>query len=122
MSSTEKKSAPGPIQLDELTIELNKHRIRRADGSRVRLTCQERRLLGILLAEPGSVLSYADLARSLWGKADGFSGGALRRCALRLRHKLGRGHLQTIYGVGYRINEHLRPNTDASPLAPWRRP
>jgi DNA-binding response OmpR family regulator len=126
MSSTEKGPAPGPIQLDELTIELDKRRIRRADGNRVHLTCQEQRLLGTLLESPGQVLPYAELARSLWGKADGFSGAALRRCALRLRHKLGTRHLQTIYGVGYRLTlnaerrtpnaERRQPTANAEPI------
>ena len=78
------------------------------DGAPIDLTRREFDVLWRLAAEPGQVLTKAQLARICWPHtAPDPLGRALERCLARLRRKLG-GHapmLVTVWGVGYRLGE-----------------
>lgn len=78
------------------------------DGETVHLTPIEYRLLGVLLANAGKVLTHRHLLRQVWGPAAVESNHYLRIYVGHLRQKLEADptqprHLLTETGVGYRF-------------------
>jgi two-component system, OmpR family, phosphate regulon response regulator PhoB len=79
------------------------------DGRPVDLTAKEFDLLAFLARHPRQVFTRAQLLQHVWGSAKGWQGEAtVTEHVHRLRHKLGsrvdgRPILQTVRGVGYRM-------------------
>ena len=78
------------------------------DGQRVHLTPTEYRLLSVLVANAGRVLTNPQLLRAVWGPGHAESGHYLRIYMGHLRQKLERdpaqpAHLLTETAVGYRL-------------------
>ena len=91
----------------EVTVELAERRVLRA-GTAVHLTPIEYRLLGVLIANVGRVLTHRYLLREVWGPAHSERTHYLRIYMGHLRQKLEADaaqprHFVTETGVGYRL-------------------
>jgi two-component system KDP operon response regulator KdpE len=91
----------------EVTVDLAERRVRRA-GTIVHLTPIEYRLLGVLIANVGRVLTHRYLLREVWGPAHSERTHYLRIYMGHLRQKLEADaaqprHIVTETGVGYRL-------------------
>ncbi|HET6718084.1 MAG TPA: winged helix-turn-helix domain-containing protein, partial [Rhodocyclaceae bacterium] len=95
------------FRFDGVEIDLARHQVKR-DGQDVHLTALEFRLLAVLVANAGKVMTHRHLLREVWG--DGHAGDShyLRVYVGHLRQKLEidpalPAHLLTEVGVGYRF-------------------
>ena len=90
-------------------VEIDRHaRLVRRGGSEVHLTPTEYRLLSVLAANAGRVLTQRQLLREVWGPAHAGQSHYLRVYMGHLRQKLEIDpaqprHLLTETGVGYRL-------------------
>jgi two-component system KDP operon response regulator KdpE len=96
------------VRFGEIEVNQALRSVKR-DGQPVRLTPIEYRLLCVMLAEPGKVLTYRHLLNAVWGKAFVESNHYLRIYVSHLRQKLERDpaqpeHFLTETGIGYRFN------------------
>lgn len=98
----------GPlIQFGDVEVDLSRRRVSRG-GQEVRLTPIEYRLLALLLANAGKVMTHRHLLREVWGPSFVDSAHYLRVYLGHLRQKLEADpaqprHLLTEVGVGYRL-------------------
>ncbi len=91
----------------EVEVDRQARIVRRA-GAEVHLTPIEYRLLGVLVANAGRVLTHRQLLREVWGPSHAGQNHYLRIYMGNLRHKLEAEpaqpqHLLTETGVGYRL-------------------
>jgi two-component system, OmpR family, response regulator len=75
------------------------------DGSRVELTAREWAVLEALVLRAGRIVPKADLERLVHGSHSDVTSNALEVHVSALRRKLGRGVIDTVRGLGYRIGE-----------------
>ncbi len=92
----------GDIAIDQVNRAVTR------DGARVHLTPIEYRLLGVLVANAGKVLTHRFLLREVWGPSYAESSHYVRVYVGHLRQKLEADpaqpkHLLTETGVGYRF-------------------
>jgi DNA-binding response OmpR family regulator len=92
----------GDVALERATRELRKA------GQEVRLTAKEFDLLWFLARHPRRVFSRDQLMSSVWGYAAALDTGTVTVHVRRLREKIEDDpsepkHLQTVWGVGYRL-------------------
>ena len=98
----------GPVvHFGDVEVDLSRRWVSRA-GQEVRLTPIEYRLLALLLANAGKVMTHRHLLREVWGPAFVDSAHYLRVYLGHLRQKLEADpaqprHLLTEVGVGYRF-------------------
>lgn len=95
------------VTFGEVRIDLANRVVTRA-GEDVHLTPIEYRLLAVLIAHRGKVMTHRELLREVWGPAHSESSHYLRVYMGHLRHKLETdpaqpSHLMTEVGVGYRF-------------------
>lgn len=95
------------LAFGQVEIDLSRRSVLRG-GQPVHLTPIEYRLLGVLVANAGKVLTHRSLMREVWGPNHGDSGHYLRIYVSHLRHKLEADpaqpqHFLTETGVGYRF-------------------
>ncbi len=93
----------GPVSLD-----LEAQTLLFADGASLRLTRLETRLLQILVAQAGHVVTTERLLAHVWGHRGSGDRQLLKQLVHRLRQKLeraspGNDPLQTESGIGYRL-------------------
>lgn len=98
----------GVIAFDDVSIDLDRHVVRRA-GEPVRLSRTEWTLLLQLAAHAGKVLSHAELLTTAWGPEYRDEVQYLRVWIDRLRRKLGAarresGRIRSIEGIGYMLD------------------
>jgi DNA-binding response OmpR family regulator len=98
----EERLAFGDVELERETREV------RQAGREVRLTAKEFDLLWFLASHPRRVFSRDQLMASVWGYTAALDTGTVTVHIRRLRKKLERDpsqpqHLQTVWGVGYRL-------------------
>jgi two-component system KDP operon response regulator KdpE len=91
----------------DIEVDLARHVVQR-DGAEVHLTQIEYRLLAVLLANAGKVMTNRHLMQEVWGAARSEQEHYVRIYMRRLRQKLERdparpAHLLTETGVGYRF-------------------
>ena len=91
----------------DVSVDLAARRVQRA-GADVHLTPIEYRLLGVLIANVGRVLTHRHLLREVWGPAHSERTHYLRIYMGHLRQKLEADaaqprHIVTETGVGYRL-------------------
>jgi two-component system KDP operon response regulator KdpE len=96
------------VTFGEVEVDLVRRQVSRA-GVPVHLTPIEYRLLCVLLANAGQVLTHRHLLRDVWGPSYLDSNHYLRIYVGHLRHKLERDPAQPQYfltetGVGYRFH------------------
>ena len=104
----------GPVQVDELSIDLERRRVS-IDDEEVRLTPIEYRLLAMLARHAGRVLTHEQLLREVWGPGYTEQHHYVRVYMAQLRQKLERDPsrprwLVTEPGVGYRLREAESPH------------
>jgi DNA-binding response OmpR family regulator len=92
----------GDVVLERMTRRATK------SGKDVKLTAKEFDLLWFLASHPQQVFSRDQLMRSVWGYASAVDTGTVTVHIRRLREKLEDvpsrpRHLQTVWGVGYRL-------------------
>ena len=87
----------GPITLDPAarTVAL--------DGRPVELTAREYALLEALLRRAGHIVSRGDLEQLLYGYETEVASNTIEVHLSSLRRKLGRGVIETVRGMGYRL-------------------
>ncbi|HEY9191888.1 MAG TPA: response regulator [Methyloversatilis sp.] len=95
------------FRFGDVDVDLARHEVKRL-GEPVRLTALEFRLLAILVANAGKVLTHRHLLREVWGPEHVDDSHYLRIYVGHLRQKLERdpalpAHLLTEIGVGYRF-------------------
>ena len=87
----------GPLRLDTLH-----HRVTMA-GERLTLTAQEFALLEVLVKTPGAAVSRETLLRTAWGYQDLGETRTVDVHIQRLRRKLGKSCIETVYKTGYKL-------------------
>lgn len=100
-------SAQPTFNIGEITIDWEAHLVRRA-GQEFHLTPTEYKLLRLLTAHPGKVLTQRFLLNEVWGPQSLEHSQYLRVYMAQLRRKLEADparprHLRTETGVGYRL-------------------
>jgi two-component system OmpR family response regulator len=96
--------ASGPVRLDTRTSRVT------VSGNPIRLTSHEYRLLAYLMHHNGRVVSRTELVEHLYDQDFDRDSNTIEVFVGRLRKKLGIDVIQTIRGLGYRIN----PSGDAT--------
>ncbi|HOY03061.1 MAG TPA: winged helix-turn-helix domain-containing protein, partial [Zoogloea sp.] len=96
------------VSFGEVEVDFSVRQVTRG-GEAVRLTPLEYRLLAVLLANAGKVMTHRQLLREVWGQAGGDNSHYLRIYVGHLRHKLEDDpaqprHFLTETGVGYRFH------------------
>jgi len=94
-------SAP-VLRLGTLEIDLARDLVRK-DGFPVTLTQKEWALLRVMATRPDRIHTRENLADALYGFGDEADSNTLEVFISRLRRKLGRNHIQTLRGLGYRL-------------------
>jgi two-component system KDP operon response regulator KdpE len=99
--------ADASFRFGDVEVDLAARIVRKA-GSEVHLTPIEYRLLGVLIANAGRVLTHPHLLREVWGPGHAQDTHYLRVHMGNLRQKLEDDsaqprHLRTETGVGYRL-------------------
>lgn len=95
------------ITFGDVRVDMANRLVTRGDAQ-VHLTPIEYRLLAVLIAHRGKVMTHRELLREVWGPAHSESSHYLRVYMGHLRHKLELDpaqpvHLLTEVGVGYRF-------------------
>lgn len=95
------------VRFGEISVDLVERLVMK-NGSRVHLTPLEFKLLSVLVANAGKVMTNPQLLRAVWGPSNGENGHYLRVYMGHLRHKLEDEpaqprHLITETAVGYRL-------------------
>lgn len=95
----------GSLTLDPKTMSV------RFSGKDVKLPPKCLRILELLMREPGRVISRDEIERTVWGETQETS-DTLRSHLSTLRRALtatgGRDPIETLHGLGYRIQEAVR--------------
>lgn len=98
----------GPlVTFGEVTVDLARRQVHRG-SSEIHLTPIEYRLLALLIANAGRVLTHRQLLREVWGPSHAEDTHYLRVYMTGLRRKLEANptlprHIRTESGVGYRL-------------------
>jgi len=90
------------LHLGTLEIDLNRDMVRR-DGAPVTLTAKEWALLRVMASRPERIHTRETLQDALYGFDSETDSNTLEVFISRLRRKLGREHIQTLRGLGYRL-------------------
>ena len=91
------------LVLGDLQIDLAREQVRRA-GMPIALTQKEWALLRVLATRPGRIHTRENLQDALYGWGDETDSNTLEVFISRLRRKLGRTHIETVRGLGYRLH------------------
>ncbi len=97
------RTAAAGLELDPDTLTL-----KCADGTSIRVTQLESRLLHLLIAQAGQTVHADRLLAHVWGRKGGGDRQLLKQLVHRLRQKMGEKpdeprFIETIPGVGYRV-------------------
>lgn len=98
----------GPIDTAHFSIDLDTHRVTRADGTQIHLTPIEWALLAHLAQRPGRLVTQTELLTAVWGPEYGKETNYLRVHVTHLRKKIEPDPGRPVYvltepGVGYRF-------------------
>lgn len=96
------RAAQSRITLGEVEIDLASHAVWR-QGAVVELTAREWALLQALLLRAGRIVPRGDLERLVLGSESDVSSNTIEVHLSSLRRKLGRGLVETVRGLGYRL-------------------
>ena len=91
----------------DLLVDYERRRVE-VDGHEVHLTPIEYKILLLLIANRGKVLTHHYILKEVWGYAEGVEAGTLRVFMATLRRKIEKNpsrpqHIITEVGVGYRF-------------------
>lgn len=103
---TEPEKKGGVHHVGSITLNTKKHTVE-VDGILVTLTCKEFELLNYLMENKGIVLTRDQLLSKIWGYDFDGETRTVDVHIRTLRQKLGdaRDYIETIRGVGYKIEE-----------------
>lgn len=90
------------VHIGNLEIDLARDLVRRG-GAPVALTSKEWALLRVMAARPDRIHTRDKLQDALYGFDSETDSNTLEVFVSRLRRKLGREHIQTLRGLGYRL-------------------
>ncbi len=95
------------LRLGGISVDLTGRVARRADGSEIRLTPLEHKILAVLARHPETIVTHSTLLKDVWGPNRDDS-GSLRVYIGSLRRKLEQDpsrpkHIITELGLGYRL-------------------
>ncbi|WP_166259358.1 response regulator [Marinobacter salicampi] len=88
----------GPLTLDPVRLEVRMH------DEPVPLSRRELAVLQALLQNPGQILAPGQLQDSVYGWSEGVESNAIAVHVHNLRRKLGDDLIETVRGLGYRLN------------------
>ena len=91
----------------DLLVDFEQRRVE-VEGTEVHLTPIEYKILTLLIANRGKVLTHHYILKEIWGYAEGVEAGTLRVFMATLRRKIEKNpsapqHIITEVGVGYRF-------------------
>ena len=87
----------GPVVLDPRAAKVMR------DGIAVKLTSHEFRVLSYLMHHRGRVVSQGELAEHIYAEAADRDSNTVEVFIARLRRKLGASFIETVRGLGYRV-------------------
>jgi len=90
------------LRMPGLEIDLGRHQVLR-DGQPVELTAKEWALLRVLAQRPERIHTRESLQDALYGLDGDASSNTLEVFISNLRRKIGRARIQTLRGLGYRL-------------------
>ena len=97
------KAEPTRISYGNLTLDL-RTRYAHVDGRQIELTAREFALAMVLMRHPGQVLSREQLLDQVWGLNFDPGSNIVDVYVRNLRRKLGTTRIETVRGMGYRLN------------------
>jgi DNA-binding response OmpR family regulator len=97
MPLTGKRNFIGDLYLNPVKREVTRQ------GETVALTVREYAVLAVLMAEPGQLVTRAELEAHVYGVAGDANSNRLEVHIHNLRRKLGPGWIANVKGRGYRI-------------------
>jgi two-component system KDP operon response regulator KdpE len=106
-------AAPGAIfKFGDVTVDMSLRTVLKGEAT-IHLTPIEYRLLGLLIANAGKVLTHRQILREVWGPSHANDGHYVRVYMGHLRHKLEDDpaqpkHILTETAVGYRLVQLAR--------------
>ncbi len=92
------------LSIQGLTLDLASNRVR-LNGSSINLTSFELRLLNYLMHHPNTVIDKATLSEHIYGYDEDKDSNTIEVFIGRLRKKLPEGLIETVRGLGYRLND-----------------
>jgi len=99
-----RSSTSSPVlKFGTLEIDLARDLVRK-NGLPITLTQKEWALLRVMATRPERIHTRENLADALYGFGDEADSNTLEVFISRLRRKLGRSHIQTLRGLGYRLS------------------
>ena len=98
---------PSCFEQGDLSVDFEKRQVK-VGGEEIHLTPIEYRILTLLIANRGKVLTHNYILKEIWGYAEGVEAGTLRVFMATLRRKIEKNpsqpqHIVTEVGVGYRF-------------------
>ena len=91
------RGSAGPVVLDARLARVT------LDGAPVKLTGHEFRVLSYLMHHRGRVVSQAELTEHIYAQSFDRESNTVEGFIARLRRKLGASFIETVRGLGYRI-------------------
>jgi len=91
------------LRAGAVSLDLRTSRVR-LNGQPVRLTAHEFRVLSYLLHQRGRVVSQSELTDHLYAADEDRDSNTVEVFIARLRRKLGPALIETVRGLGYRID------------------
>ena len=89
----------GPLTLDTRSSRAS------VDGTALTLTSHEYRVLAYLMHHPGEIVSRAELTEHIYAQDFDRDSNTVEVFIARLRKKLPQGLIETVRGLGYRLNK-----------------
>lgn len=90
------------IQIDELSINISTHEVLLKD-KQINLTPYEFKILVLLAQNRGKVFSIASIYENIWEEDYVASDRTVTVHIRRIREKIGKEYIKTVWGVGYKI-------------------
>jgi two-component system OmpR family response regulator len=90
------------LRAGAVALDARQGRVTR-DGTAVRLTGHEYRVLSYLMHQRGRVVSQAELTEHIYAQSFDRDSNTVEVFIARLRRKLGASFIETVRGLGYRI-------------------
>jgi len=95
-------SAEKELEFGDLTINLEEFKVT-IKGKEINLAKKEFNLLKLLVSRPGKVFERAEILNKVWGSEVIVGDRTIDVHIRKLREKIGKHHIKTMKGVGYRF-------------------
>lgn len=106
LNASKEPDEENQIETHGVVIDLDRHQVMTEDGA-IDLTATEFKLITLFAKAPGRVFNRDILMDVIWGQEYYGIDRTVDTHVSRLRRKLGKfgKHIETVYGVGYRLKE-----------------